>query len=104
MKKSVHVALGGFDETIVFAEDHDYARRAHKAGYRTGLLRCHKIDISPRRYRKEGMVRTAAKMVWSEASILVRGPLQSIPFTYNFGDFAPAKKGKKITKKQDQNS
>lgn len=86
-KRSVHEALKGFDETVVFAEDHDYARRADKAGYNTGILKSHKIAISPRRYRKEGMVRTAAKMVLSEASILVRGPFRSIPFTYEFGNF-----------------
>lgn len=87
VKRSVHLALNGFDETVVFAEDHDYARRADKAGYEAGILRGHKIAISPRRYRKEGMVRTAAKIVWSEAAILVRGPFRSIPFTYEFGNF-----------------
>ncbi len=86
-KHSVHKALHGFDETVMFAEDHDYARRADKAGYNTGILRSHKIAISPRRYRKEGTMRTAAKIMWSEASILVRGPFRSIPFTYEFGNF-----------------
>lgn len=87
VKHSIHQALHGFDETVVLAEDHDYARRAKKAGYRVGILRCHKIAISPRRYRKDGVVRTAAKMVWSEATILVRGPLRSIPFSYELGSF-----------------
>lgn len=101
VKKSVHEALHGFDESVVFAEDHDYARRANKAGYHAGILHCHKIAISPRRYRKEGMVRTAAKMVWSEASILVRGPLRSTPFSYEFGTFNEGdKKIKKLFKKK----
>lgn len=86
-RRSVHEAIGGFDETVVFAEDHDYARRADKTGYRAGILRSHKIAISPRRYRKEGMVRTAVKFVWSEASMLVRGPFRHMPFSYEFGNF-----------------
>ncbi len=87
VKRTVHDALGGFDESVALAEDHDYARRADKAGYSAGILRSHKIAISPRRYRKEGMVRTAVKFVWSEAAMLARGPLRSIPFRYEFGNF-----------------
>ncbi len=104
VKRSVHEALKGFDETIVLAEDHDYARRADKAGYNTGILRSHKIAISPRRYRKEGMVRTAAKIVWSEASILVRGPFRSIPFTYEFGNFQDQAlpRAKRFLKRKDK--
>jgi glycosyltransferase involved in cell wall biosynthesis len=104
VKKSVHESLQGFDESVVFAEDHDYARRANKMGYHAGILRCHKIAISPRRYRKEGMVRTAAKMVWSEASILVRGPFRSIPFTYEFGKFEEQaqRKSQKFLKRKDR--
>ncbi len=104
VKRSVHEALMGFDETIVLAEDHDYARRADKAGYAAGILRSHKIAISPRRYRKEGMVRTAAKIVWSEASILVRGPFRSIPFTYEFGNFEKqaGTSAQKFLKKKDR--
>ncbi len=103
-RRSVHEALGGFDETVVFAEDHDYARRADKAGYHAGILRSHKIAISPRRYRKEGMVRTAAKFVWSEAAILVRGPFRTIPFTYEFGKFEekPTSKGEEVVKKLER--
>ncbi len=103
-KRSVHEALKGFDESVVFAEDHDYARRASKAGYSAGILRSHKIAISSRRYRKEGMMRTAAKMVWSEAAILVRGPFRSIPFTYEFGNFeAQAQaRARKLFKKKDR--
>lgn len=86
-KRSVHQAIGGFDESVVFAEDHDYIRRAAKAEFKTGILHCHKILISPRRYRKEGMMRTAAKFMWCEAYILMKGPFRKMPFTYEFGSF-----------------
>lgn len=86
-RRSTHMAINGFDETVVFAEDHDYIRRADKAGFKTGILRSHKIAISPRRYRKEGMVRTAMKFMWSEAAILLHGPFRQMPFTYEFGNF-----------------
>ena len=86
-KRSVHQAIGGFDESVVFAEDHDYIRRAHKAKYKTGIIKSHHILISPRRYRKDGMVKTAAKFIWCEAYILMKGPFHKMPFSYEFGVF-----------------
>ncbi len=102
-RRSTHMAIGGFDETVVFAEDHDYIRRADKAGFNVGILRSHKIAVSPRRYRKEGLVRTAMKFVWSEAAILLHGPFRQMPFTYEFGNFkAQAHSTATLTAKQNK--
>lgn len=87
VKRDVHPALGGFDEAVVFAEDHDYARRAKKGGYKVGILRSHKIAISTRRYRKDGMVSIAAKFVFSELYMLTLGSFKKLPFKYEFGEF-----------------
>ncbi len=88
VKKAVHTELGGFDEVIVFAEDHDFARRAKKKDFQFGILRQHKIAISTRRYRKEGMMNVAAKFVFSELYMLTMGSFKHLPFKYEFGEFA----------------
>lgn len=87
VKRSIHERLGGFDEVVVFAEDHDYARRAKKSDFKVGILRKHKIAISTRRYRKEGMVQIAAKFVFSELYMLTLGSFKRLPFKYEFGEF-----------------
>lgn len=88
VKRTVHEQLGGFDEVVVFAEDHDYARRAKKQDFKVGILRKHKIAISTRRYRKEGMVQVAAKFVFSELYMVTIGSFKRLPFKYEFGEFA----------------
>lgn len=87
VKRSVHQELGGFDEVVVFAEDHDFARRAKKRDFRVGILRKHKIAISTRRYRKEGMVQIAAKFMFSELYMVALGSFKRLPFKYEFGEF-----------------
>lgn len=87
VKRTVHEQLGGFDEVVVFAEDHDLARRAKKQDFHVGILRKHKIAISTRRYRKEGMMQIAAKFVFSELYMLTLGSFKRLPFKYEFGEF-----------------
>lgn len=87
VKKAIHEQMGGFDEVIVFAEDHEYARRAKKNKFKFGILRKHKIAISTRRYRKEGMVQIAAKFMFSELYMLTLGSFKRTPFRYQFGEF-----------------
>jgi glycosyltransferase involved in cell wall biosynthesis len=84
-RRATHEAIGGFDEDVVFAEDHDYARRAKKAGYVFGILRSHKIPVSVRRMEKEGRAKTAAKYAYSELRMIAKGSFKhKIPFTYDF--------------------
>jgi len=78
-KKSVHDDLGGFDESIVFAEDHDYVRRAVKAGYRFRILRSQPIMCSVRRLEKDGRLETAMKYALAELRIMVKGPFKEMP-------------------------
>ena len=87
VRRTVHEELGGFDEVVVFAEDHDYARRAKKRDFTVGILRKHKIAISTRRYRKEGMMQVAAKFMFSELYMVTLGSFKRLPFKYEFGEF-----------------
>lgn len=76
VRRTAHEAIHGFDEEVVFAEDHDYMRRAKKMGYRFGILRAHKIPVSVRRMKKEGRFQTAVNYVFTEWHMLQRGSIK----------------------------
>ncbi|MBI4138560.1 glycosyltransferase [Candidatus Uhrbacteria bacterium] len=80
-----HRRISGFDETVVFAEDHDYVQRAAKAGSRFGILRSHPIRVSVRRLEKDGRLGIALKYVYSELHMLAKGSFKDLPFTYEMG-------------------
>ncbi len=85
VKKHVHDEIGGFDEEVVFAEDHDYVQRAEKAGYRFRILRSHPIAVSVRRLEKDGRLSIAMKYVMGELHMMVRGPYKELPYEYEMG-------------------
>ena len=84
--RSVHQAIGGFDETLIMSEDHDYVRRALQYGD-FGLLTSTHIPVSMRRLEKEGVVGLALKYAWCEMYALAGKPIRAIPFKYEFGAF-----------------
>ncbi len=92
VKKTVHDEIGGFDEKVVFAEDHDYVQRADKAGYRFRILRSHPILVSVRRLEKDGRLSTALKYMIGEVQMLVKGPIKKMPPGYIMGGDAFNKK------------
>ena len=52
-RKEVHEAIDGFDETIEFGEDDEYAKRAVERGYRFGILETPgKIGFNMRRFEE----------------------------------------------------
>ncbi len=55
VKREIHEKIKGFDETLIFGEDSEYARRAVKIG-KFGILKSEKVMISPRRFEKEGVI------------------------------------------------
>jgi len=83
-----HRRIHGFDERVVFAEDHDYAMRAHKGGLAFGVLRGHRVGVSVRRLEKEGRLKFAIKYLYAELHIRLRGPMKDkMPFTYEFANY-----------------
>lgn len=86
VKKSLHEQIGGFDEAMVMAEDHDYVRRASQQG-RFGIVTEASLPVSTRRIRKEGVVPLAVKYLWAESMVMQRKPIYDLPFEYRFGDF-----------------
>lgn len=85
VKRSVHEDIKGFDEEVVFAEDHDYVRRAAKEGRRFGILRAHPIRVSVRRLEKDGRLGIAMKYAFSELRMLAVGSFKDLPFEYTMG-------------------
>lgn len=84
-RRQVHSAVKGFDEGVVFAEDHDYVQRAHKIGHPFGILRSHPIAVSVRRLEKDGRLSIAIKYVFGELHMLTKGSFKEMPFEYEMG-------------------
>lgn len=90
--REAHKKLNGFDEKVVFAEDHDYVRRARKMDLTFGILRSHKVPVSVRRLRKEGRARLALKYMYSELQLVTQGSIKRLPFKYDFADYEKRKR------------
>jgi glycosyltransferase involved in cell wall biosynthesis len=89
VRREVHVAIGGFDETVVLAEDHDYVQRAAEKGTFRVLRNC-MVRTSMRRIEKEGLVRLAFKYLYCELYVVTGRPIRDVPFDYEFAAFAPS--------------
>ncbi|MFN3742703.1 MAG: glycosyltransferase [Anaerolineales bacterium] len=87
VRRSIHEAIGGFDEKQVMAEDHDYVQRAARRG-KFGILRQERLRVSMRRLEKEGLLNLGLKYLWCEMHVLAGRPIHSIPFKYEFGAFS----------------
>jgi glycosyltransferase involved in cell wall biosynthesis len=86
IKRDVHEAIDGFDETVVLAEDHDYVQRAAEKGtFR--ILRSYRVGTSMRRIEKEGLVRLAFKYLYCELYVVTGRPIREVPFDYEFAAF-----------------
>ena len=81
--KKLFKKLGGFDEDITLAEDHDLARRAEKLG-KYGIIKSSNIYVSDRRFKKEGWLKTYSKYLLCEGHMILIGPVKKDLFKYNF--------------------
>lgn len=84
VKKNLHQAINGFDESLFLAEDHDYVRRARKLG-RFSYLKSYKIPVSVRRLSEDGRVKIALKYIAIELHLIFLGQVRKKLFSYNFG-------------------
>jgi glycosyltransferase involved in cell wall biosynthesis len=87
VRKATHDAIGGFDEAVLLAEDHDYAQRAAELG-KFRILRCAPVRTSMRRIEKEGILQLAFKYVYVELHIVAGQKVYEVPFDYEFASFA----------------
>ena len=84
IRRDLHNIIGGFDESLALAEDHDYVHRAAQKAH-FGVLRHVHLPVSVRRLETDGTIPLIAKYLWVEAHILTKRPVHSIPFNYQFG-------------------
>lgn len=84
VKKNLHQAINGFDESLFMAEDHDYLKRAKKMG-KFGYLKSYKIPVSVRRLSEEGRIKIALKYIAVELHLLFIGKIRKNIFDYKFG-------------------
>lgn len=90
-RRRIHEAIGGFDEEIRLAEDHDYVRRGSKYG-KFGLLKSYKIPVSVRRLDRDGRLNIALKYLLAELYIRTHGQIKNDLFNYNFAHYDTKKK------------
>lgn len=82
--RSVHETIGGFDESLKLAEDHDYVQRAAVHGG-FAVLTDVAMPTSMRRIESEGLFALSLKYLWSEMHAITGRPMHEIPFEYEFG-------------------
>ena len=91
-RKTTHDAIGGFDEQVLLAEDHDYAQRAAQMG-KFRILRAMPVRTSMRRIEKEGILQLAFKYVYCELHVVARQKIYEVPFDYEFAAFGEKDRG-----------
>ena len=85
-KKTIYKSLGGFDEEIKLAEDHDFARRAKKIA-KCGIIKSIHVLVSNRRFTEDGWVKTLVKYFLGELYMVFLGPIKTDIFKYKFDHY-----------------
>lgn len=86
VSRRVFEAVGGFDESLKLAEDHDFVKRASEHA-RLVFLESVRVTVSVRRYRKEGRLDYMRKVVQITLHRARHGEIREDTFDYDFGDF-----------------
>lgn len=85
IEKSLFIKIGGYDEKMSLAEDHEILKRAQEWGVRAKFLPSLKVRFSLRRAKKEGRFKTLYKFALSTSHILFTGTLKDKIFEYEMG-------------------
>lgn len=83
VRRSIFEAAGGFDETLLLAEDHDFVERASRLG-KFALLKTYRLPVSVRRFDRDGRLNVAVKYLLIEFYLATVGPIRSDIFKYSF--------------------
>lgn len=81
VKKNIHKIIGGFDESLIFAEDHDFVKRAERFG-KFAYLKSYKIPVSVRRLSAEGRIKIVFKYIAVELHLIFIGKIRRDIFNY----------------------
>jgi GT2 family glycosyltransferase len=82
ISRNLFERVGGFDEELRVAEDHDLVRRAARLG-RFRILRTVRLVLSTRRMRAEGTLRFALRVASSEVYQTLRPRIRGVSILSN---------------------
>jgi len=85
-RREIHKKIGGFDEQITIAEDHDYAKRAVKVG-RFGFIKTEPVLTSIRRFERDGRFKTYSKYLLAGFYMGIFGPVKKDIFKYRYNQY-----------------
>ncbi len=85
VKREIHEKIKGFDTTLFMGEDHEYSKRARKYG-KFGFIKNPLLWVSTRRFKEEGVLKTASKYFLSELYTLFLGKQTKGRFSFQFGE------------------
>lgn len=74
--------LGGFNEKLFMAEDHNLVKRAMEWGVRARFAKNVKVKFSLRRMKKEGQLTYISKYLIASLHLLIRGDIKKKIFDY----------------------
>jgi len=77
--------LGGFDEKLFIAEDHNLIQKAQRWGVKTKFIHKVVVKFSLRRMRREGQLTILYKYLVATIHVLVAGGVKNKIFTYQMG-------------------
>jgi len=93
VRKEIHEKIGGFDEEIKMAEDHEFVRRAAKFG-KFGFIKTEPVSTSTRRFERDGRLKTYLKYLIAALHMLLFGKIKSNIYNYRFNQYSKNPEGK----------
>ena len=78
-------SVGGFNEKLYIAEDHNIIQKAYAWGVRPKFLPRIKVKFSLRRMRREGQLAYLYKYLLSTAHVLLKGDIKKKIYEYEMG-------------------
>jgi len=86
VSRRVYQEVGGFNEELKLAEDHDFVKRGSEYAPLVFLDKV-RLMVSVRRYRKEGRLDYMLKVIQITLYRMRNGEINEDTFQYEFGDF-----------------
>ncbi len=84
-EKNLFHLVGGFDERLYLAEDHNIVQKAYQWGVRAKFSPSIKYKFSLRRFKKEGELAVLYKYLLATAHFLIKGDIKKKIFEYQMG-------------------
>lgn len=96
VEKNFFHLIGGFDDKLFLAEDHEFIQRAKKWGVKAKISSSIKVKFNLRRMKKEGRLKFLYKSLVATFHVLIKGRIEKKIFDYPMGgDYFKNPSGKK---------